>query len=234
MKGKRMEMQSKNFKVKVSESCKNGARLLPDKKFAPNQVVSLTASEFFSQPIQISLQKNIITVEERPSNYEDEGKLYRSIYDKTMNVPQIGLKINPNQVFFISKENLSNEVVNRMINNKWIIAEKEQQTTVKTEEKTNIVKEEPKTVKKVSKPRAKQVKQTEKLKVKGSENIPKNMHVHIPENIKPDVEIKKIPKVEGIIDIMEDSEEETISFVDKEQSQQRKIKSNIVNNEEVE
>ena len=239
----------KGFKIRIADNKSGGIRLPIKAGFLEvNQVLDLSPAEFFHPSVQLAIQKNLAVVEQRMSEEDTKGKLYRSDRVQSMNVPQLGGTIHYNQKFFVPNDKLSETAVAMIIREKWIVPaeeslpeEKDITTSVtvpvKEEKTANLTKTKAvQSAKTASSNKSnksnKSVKSSDK-KIKGEENIPNGMHVHVPEGVRDDVSIRKIPKSDMILDVTKDSESEEISFVDQEQTNAKLKENGMENNEEV-
>ena len=233
-----------NVEVHVPKNAKTDVTLPVKKRsYSPNSKITLTMEEFLDPTTQSAIRNKYIIGPEAPEKQVD-GKHFRFLYKNPTNIPVVGRVVNPNEVFFVSEDNITDPGLQFLLDKKWAMEDTEYlksrtakpmtATPVEKATKEGIIKKADKPSKNAKKEAP---KKNEPNKVKGIENVPQNMHVHVPDSVKGETVIQKVPKAESmIVDFdADDAEAGELKFVDKEQNEAKAEARKIAkSNEEVE
>lgn len=231
-----------NVEVRVPKNAKSDVTLpIKKRSYGPNSVITLTMDEFLDPSTQDAIRGKYLIAPEGLDT-KAKGKDFRFLYRNPTNIPVAGRVVNPNEVFFVPEEKLTDPGLVSLLSMKWAVDDVDYQKSkaIKPMTATPVTKATKEGIAKTTKPvkSVKIVKEPENTdaQVKGIENVPKNMHVHVPNAVKSETVIKKIPKSDSIVVDFdaEDKEAGELSFVDAEQSKKKAAEMKAKNNTEVE
>jgi len=221
------------MKVKVSDTVNGELNISAlGKTVASGVEIPLSEEQFLHSSTQWCIRNGLLEVIEGSAK-QSEGVEYRSVYKNALSIRCIGRAVNPGEVFFVDGEHLEDGELCLAESKGYIIKESEfRKSKKKKKSKVEAV--------------AKDVASEENIPVKESRAevqvgqikkvVPEGMYAHEPEAIKTKNKETRLNEILDLdLDIPIEEEQETISFVDKEQDKERRANSSKIakDNEEV-
>jgi hypothetical protein len=237
------------MKVQISNKVTGEFRIpIMDKTFRRGSFVNMSEDEFFHSATQWAIRNEYLTVIEDADAgpTKPQGSEFRLVSRNSLALRCVGRTINPGEVFYVPHDKLDDGELAVVVNRGMVVAESDFQknagsksAAVTPSAKMTAAAAEAKAKSKA--PSKKNQNKTVKAELKSVANdkleepvLPKNMYAHVPDAVKGEVKPRLAPgRTTVMLDLDPDAPEKNeLSFVDKEQSDARKL--NIAkDNEEV-